>query len=76
MIELLVPPSRALTGWPPRDRRTILDGIVWILNTGAPWRDLPERFGPWQTVYHHYARWRREAVFAELIEALRITLDQ
>ena len=76
LIELLVPPSRARTGRPPRDRRTLLNGIFWILHTGAPWRDLPERFGPWQTVYHHFAKWRREGIFAEIIEALQITLDQ
>ena len=75
LIEPLLPPSRACTGRPPRDRRTLLNGLFWILHTGAPWRDLPERFGPWQTVYHHFAKWRREGVFAEIIEALQITLD-
>ncbi len=76
LIEPLVPRSGARTGRPPRDRRTLLNGIFWILHTGAPWRDLPERFGPWQTVYHHFAKWRREGVFAEIIEALQIKLDQ
>ncbi len=76
LIEPLVPLSNACTGRPPRDRRILLNGIFWILHTGAPWRDLPERFGPWQTVYHHFARWRREGVFAEIIEALQVTLDQ
>ena len=75
LIEPLLPPSQACTGRPPRDRRTLLNGIFWILHTGAPWRDLPDRFGPWQTVYHHFATWRREGVFAEIIEALQITLD-
>ena len=76
LIEPLVPSSKACTGRPARDRRILLNGIFWILHTGAPWRDLPERFGPWQTVYHHFAKWRREGVFAEIIEALQITLDQ
>ena len=75
LIEPLVPRSVACTGRPSRDRRILLNGIFWILHTGAPWRDLPERFGPWQTVYHHFAKWRREGVFAEIIEALQITLD-
>ena len=52
------------------------NGIFWILRTGAPWRDLPERFGPWQTVYDHFSRWRREGVFERIIEALQIRLDQ
>ncbi len=76
LIESRVPLSNACTGRPPRDRRILLNGIFWILHTGAPWRDLPERFGPWQTVYHHFAKWRREGIFAEIIEALQITLDE
>ena len=76
LIEPMVPRSSACTGRPPRDRRILLNGIFWILHTGAPWRDLPERFGPWQTVYHHFAKWRREGVLAEIVEVLQITLDQ
>ncbi len=76
LIERLVPLSNACTGRPPRDRRILLNGIFWILHTGAPWRDLPERFGPWQTVYHHFAKWRREGVLAAIVEALQITLDE
>ena len=76
LIEPLVPCSTARTGRPSRDRRTILNGIFWILHTGAPWRDLPERLGPWQTVYHHFAKWRREGVFAAIVEALQIKLDE
>lgn len=53
----------------------MLNGILWILRTGAPWRDLPERFGPWQTVYDHFARWRREGVYDRILEALHIRLD-
>ena len=76
LIEPMVPRSSACTGRPPRDRRILLNGIFWILHTGAPWRDLPERFGPWQTVYHHFAKWRREGVLAKIVEVLQITLDQ
>lgn len=75
LIEPFMPPSAARTGRPPRDRRTLLNGIFWILHTGAPWRDLAERFGPWQTVYHHFAKWRREGIFAEIVDALQIRLD-
>jgi len=75
LVEPIVPQSTARTGRPARDRRTILNGIFWILHTGAPWRDLPERFGSWQTVYHHFARWRREGLFDEIIQCLQIRLD-
>jgi transposase len=72
----LPPPSAARTGRPARDRRTLLNGIFWILSTGAPWRDLPERFGPWQTVYDHFRRWRKSGVFARIVEALQVKLDE
>jgi len=76
LIEPHLPLSSARTGRPPRDRRTLINGIFWILCTGAPWRDLPERFGPWQTVYDHFRKWRRIGVFARIIESLQIKLDQ
>lgn len=64
------------TGRPRRDPRVMLNGVMWILATGAPWRDLPERFGPWQTVYHHFRVWRTAGVFARVIEDLQIELDK
>ncbi len=76
LVDPLIPRSTAKTGRPPSDRRLMLDGIFWILNTGAPWRDLPERFGPWQTVYDHFRKWRKSGVFAIIIEALQVKLDQ
>jgi transposase len=75
LVEPHVPLSTARTGRPARDRRTLLNGIFWILCTGAPWRDLPERFGPWQTVYDHFRKWRKSGVFARIIEGLQIKLD-
>lgn len=75
VVEPLLPASTARTGRPASDRRTQPDGIFWILSTGAPWRDLPERFGPWQTVYGHFFRWRRAGVFAAIVEALQVKLD-
>jgi transposase len=74
-VESHVPLSTARTGRPARDRRTLLNGIFWILCTGAPWRDLPERFGPWQTVYDHFRKWRKSGVFARIIEMLQVKLD-
>jgi transposase len=76
LVEPHLPLGTARTGRPARDRRTLLNGIFWILCTGAPWRDLPERFGPWQTVYDHFRKWRKSGVFARIIEALQIKLDQ
>ena len=47
----------------------MLNGILWILRTGAPWRDLPERLGPWQTVYHYFNEWRRQDLYDRILEA-------
>ena len=74
-VEPLIPRSTARTGRPPSDRRLMADGLFWILATGAPWRDLPELFGPWQTVYDHFCKWRKNGVFAAIIEALQVKLD-
>ena len=75
-VQPLLPKRTATTGRPPSDPRLMLNGIFWILGTGAPWRDLPERFGPWQTVYDHFRNWRKSGVFADIVEALQVKLDQ
>lgn len=76
LVQPLLPKRTATTGRPPSDPRLMLDGIFWILSTGAGWRDLPERFGPWQTVYDHFRKWRKAGVFAAVVEALQVKLDQ
>jgi len=72
--ELLPPPSRR--GRPRSDLREMLNAIFWLLRTGAPWRDLPERYGPWQTVYEWFSRWRRDGTWDRMLEALQIRLDR
>ncbi len=71
----LIPRSSAKTGRKPSDRRTVLNGVMWTLRTGAPWRDLPERYGPWQTVYDHFRNWRSKGVYDKILQALHIRLD-
>src|ERR1700723_3438631 len=58
------------------DHRTTLNGMLWILRSGAPWRDLPERYGKWKSVYHRFNRWRREGLFDRILKALQIRLDK
>jgi transposase len=67
----LLPPEKPATGRPNRDHRTVLNGILWRLKTGAPWRDLPERYGNWQTVYSRFRRWQRAGVWARVLAALQ-----
>jgi transposase len=75
LIQPILPKRTAKTGRPPSDPRLMLNGILWILRTGSPWRDLPERFGPWQTVYDHFAKWRALGAYDRILEALHIRLD-
>lgn len=63
-------------GRPWQDHRRMINGMMWILRTGAPWRDLPERYGPWQTVYDRFNRWRKEERWDRILERLQIRLDQ
>jgi transposase len=71
----LLPPERPATGRPNRDHRTILNGILWHLRTGAPWRDLPERYGPWPTVYSRFRRWQLAGVWDRILTRLLADRD-
>ena len=48
----------------------MVEGCLWIAYTGAPWRDLPERFGPWETVYYRFNRWRKDGTWMRVLAAL------
>jgi transposase len=61
----------ATTGRPRRDARTVLDGILWVLRTGSPWRDLPDEFGPWQTAWRLFDQWNAEGLLAEILHRLQ-----
>ena len=60
-------------GRPPGDHRLVLDGVFWIGRTGAPWRDLPEFFGKWNSVYQQFRRWTVSGVWDVLLQALNET---
>lgn len=64
-------PKPAATGRPPCDRRMVADGILWILRTGSPWRDLPEQFGPWQTVWRLFDQWNSDGTLDKILGRLR-----
>jgi transposase len=67
----LLPPQPPKTGSrggrPNKDHRLVVEGMLWILRTGAPWRDLPERYGPWQTCYDRFVRWRQDGTWDRLL---------
>src|SRR3954465_5709563 len=57
-------------GMPRVNDRRVLNGIFWVLRSGAPWRDLPDDFGPYTTCYNRFVRWRRAGVWAKIMNAL------
>ncbi|ANB03104.1 transposase [Ectothiorhodospira sp. BSL-9] len=63
-------------GRPRRDDRQMLNGIFWILCSGAKWRDLPERFGPWKTVYDRFRTWRDDGTFEAVLARLHLRLRE
>src|SRR5262249_49142384 len=63
-------------GRPWRDSREVLNGILWVLRTGAPWADLPERFPPYQTCHRRFQAWARSGVLRRVLEALAKDLRQ
>jgi transposase len=75
VIEPLIPPWPRRAdgkGRPPKDPRTLLNGMLWILRTGAPWKDLPARYGDDATCHRRFQRWTLDGTF----EAIRRTLLQ
>ena len=67
---------RGRAGHPWKDHRPLVNGILWHLHTGAPWPDTPERYGPWQTVYDRFNRWRADGAWARILDALLLRLDE
>ena len=74
-IKDMVPPERSGgKGRPAKDNRMMINAIIWILKTGAPWRDLPERFGSWNSAYSRYSRWTKRGIWEKIF--LELAKDQ
>ena len=71
---LLPPPPR--TGRTHLDHRTVLNGMRWILKTGAPWRDVPARYGTWETVYRRFQRWQKSGGWDRIFQQLQRIKDR
>jgi transposase len=57
VLKPLIPDNKGKKGRPSRDHRLVLEAILWVLRTGAPWRDIPQEFGSWNTAYTRFRRW-------------------
>jgi transposase len=61
------PDQRGSTG---RDNRMFVEGVLWIVRTGSPWRDLPETFGEWNSVFRRFSRWSAKGVWQRIFTAM------
>ena len=75
LIEPLLPRAGERGGRRWRDHRQVLNSILWVLHTGAQWRELPGRYGPWKTVYDRFRRWTDEGLFDRILQQLQLWLD-
>ena len=69
-LQPLLPTQKAWTGQPAADHRRIINGILWLHRTGAPWRDIPERYGKHSTISSRFYRWRSAGVWQQTWESL------
>jgi transposase len=69
-VQPLFPAQKPQIGRPAADHRLIVEAILWIVRTGSSWRELPERFGPWQTVANRYQRWCKEGIWQQILAVL------
>lgn len=67
----LLPGQASHRGHTARDNRGFINAVLWIARTGAPWRDLPERFGNWNSVFRRFSRWSQNGVWARIFEHLQ-----
>jgi transposase len=74
-LEPLLPKNNR-RGHPFKGHRPVIDAILWVLATGAAWRDLPERFGPWQTAYDRFNRWRKDGTWDRIAAELLRRADE
>ena len=70
ILEPMLPGQRGQWGGIAEDNRRFINGVFWILRTGAPWRDLPPDYGKWGSVHQRFRRWRDKGIWEKILEAL------
>ena len=74
-LAALLPPEKPATGRPAKPHRAVVEAILWVLRTGAPWRDLPEEHGSWSTAASRFYRWRIAGIWDRVLAALQADAD-
>ena len=75
LIEPLLPSSKGKRSRPFRDHRQVIEGVVFRYRTGCPWRDVPDRFGPWKTLWKRHARFSKDGTWDRILEQLLTQAD-
>ena len=72
---LLPPEKNSRPGRPSKDNRLMINAMVWIARSGAPWRDLPERYGPWKSVYSRFRKWIEDGILDNIFRVLSLEAE-
>ncbi|MDD9150794.1 IS5 family transposase [Sporolactobacillus sp. CQH2019] len=77
-LKLIMPPERKPQGGrPTKDNRHMLNAMLWVVRSGAPWRDLPDDYGPWPSVFYtRFRRWEKAGLFDPMLECLSADPDE
>ena len=73
--DLLPPENTGKRGRPSKNNRIMLNGMIWIARSGAPWRDLPERYGPWESVYSRFRKWIEDGILDNIFHVLSLDAE-
>ena len=73
--ELFPKENTGKPGRPAKDNRTMLNAMVWLARSGAAWRDLPERYGPWETVYSRFRKWIEDDILDNIFRILSLEAE-
>lgn len=75
-IKGMLPPERTgKKGRPAKNNRSMLNGMLWIARTGAQWREMPECYGPWQSVYARFRKWQKIGIWEKIFHVLSSDAD-
>ena len=74
--DLLPPEHSGKKGRPCKDNRNMVNAMIWIARTGAPWRDLPKEFGSWKSVYTRFSRWNQRGIWQQVLKGFTADADE
>jgi transposase len=74
-IKAQLPGKGSDPGRTAKDNRRFVDAVLWVARTGAPWRDLPERYGHWNSVFQRYSRWCKRGIWQRVLDVLGGDVD-